>query len=220
MRSAARIAFVVIALAASGAASAAGVGLRAGTLGVGGDVAWGIAPTLSLRLGYSALNFDSHYDTSNVRYDGSVKLSNFSGLIDWSPVGPFRLTAGLVGSGNKLDVTAVPTSSLYDLNGRIYPASQVVDLRGTVEPNNRLAPYFGIGYGNVAGAGINFYFDLGVVFQGSPKASLSATCGSALSAAQCSQLQSDVAAERYNLEQSLDKYKYYPVGQIGITIGF
>jgi hypothetical protein len=219
MRSAAALAFV-IALAASGAASAQGVGLRVGTLGAGADVGWGIAPTLSARLGYSALNFSTHYDTSDVRYEGSVKLSNLSGLLDWSPAGPFRLTAGLVGTGNKIDVTAVPTASLYTVNGHVYQASDVARFAGTVEPSNRLAPYLGIGYGNVAGAGVNFYFDLGVVFQGSPKASLSATCGSALSTAQCSQLQSDVAAERDSLERSLDKYRYYPVGQIGITIGF
>ena len=219
MRFAAKIAFVV-ALAASGAASAQGIGLRAGTLGVGGDVGWGIAPTLSARVGYSALNFTSHYDTSDVRYEGSVKLSNFSGLLDWSPAGPFRLTAGLVGTGNKIDVSAIPSGNLYTLNGNIYQASDVANFSGMVEPKNALAPYLGIGYGNVAGAGVNFYFDLGVVFQGSPKASLSATCSSALSAAQCSHLQSDVTAERYSLEQSLDKYRYYPVGQIGITVGF
>jgi len=220
MRSAARKIAFFAALAASGAASAQGVGLRAGTLGVGGDIGWGIAPTLSARLGYSALNFDSSYDASSVHYEGSVKLSNFSGLLDWSPVGPFRLTAGLVGSGNKIDVTAVPSGSLYTLNGNTYAASDVANFRGMVEPGNKLAPYLGIGYGNVAGAGVNFYFDLGVVFQGSPKATLSATCGSALSVSQCTQLQSDVAAERYNLEQSLNKYRYYPVGQIGITVGF
>ena len=117
-------------------------------------------------------------------------------------------------------MTAVPNGSIYILNGDTYAASDVANFRGMVEPGNKLAPYLGVGYGNVAGAGVNFYFDLGVVFQGSPKASLSATCGASLSVAQCSQLQTDVAAERSSLERSLDKYKYYPVGQIGITIGF
>jgi len=219
MRSAAKIALVV-ALTASSAASAQGVGLRIGTLGAGGDIGWGIAPTLSARLGYSALNFGSTVNSSEVRYDGRVKLSNLSGMLDWSPVGPFRLTAGLIGTRNRVSVTAVPTGSIYTLNGNVYQASDIGSLTGMVEPKNQLAPYLGIGYGNVAGAGVNFYFDLGVVFQGSPKASLIATCGAALSAAQCSQLQSDVAAERYSLERSLDKYKYYPVGQIGITVGF
>ena len=145
MKPAATRAFL-LALAASGAAAAQGVGLRAGDAG-----GW-IAPTLGVRIGHAG--------------PGSSRLN------------------------------------------------------GMVEPDNAIAPYLGVGYGHLAGVGVNFYFDLGVVFQGSPKATLTGTCGAAMSAAQCAQFQSDVAAERYSLERSLDKYKYYPVGQIGITVGF
>jgi hypothetical protein len=215
-----RIIAFVVALAASGAAGAQGVGLRAGTLGAGADVGWWIVPTLGARVGYSGLNFGSSVNSSDVHYEGTVKLSNLSGLLDWSPVGPFRLTAGLVGTNSKFNVSATPTGSIYTINGSTYLASNVGGVSGMVEPGNRLAPYLGIGYGNVAGAGVNFYFDLGVVFQGAPKATLTGICGASMSAAQCAQFQSDVAAERYSLERSLDKYKYYPVGQIGITVGF
>jgi len=209
-----------IALAASGPAGAQGVGLRVGTLGAGGDIGWGIAPTLSARVGYSALDFGATVNTDDVRYDGRVKLSNLSGLLDWSPAGPFRLTAGLVGTNNRVSVSATPSGSIYTINGTTYQASDVGGLSGMVEPGNRIAPYLGIGYGKVAGAGVNFYFDLGVIYQGSPNATLTGTCGAAMSSAQCTQFQSDVAAERYSLERSLNKYKLYPVGQVGITIGF
>jgi hypothetical protein len=219
MRSAAAVAFAV-ALAASGAASAQGVGVRVGTTGVGADIGWGIVPTLSARIGYSALDFGATVNSNDVRYDGRVKLSNLSGLLDFSPVGPFRLTFGLVGTNNRVNVTATPSGSTYTINGSTYQASDVGSVSGMVEPRNHIAPYLGIGYGNVAGAGVNFYFDLGVIYQGSPSATLTGTCGAAMSAAVCSQFQSDVAAERYSLERSLNKYRVYPVGQIGITIGF
>lgn len=81
-----------------------------------------------------------------------------------------------------------------------------------------LAPYLGVGYGNVARAGVNFYFDLGIMFMGSPKASLSASCS--LSAAQCAQLRDDLNAEQARLESDLNRFKYYPVANVGITIGF
>ena len=219
MRPAATIALVV-ALAASGAATAQGVGLRVGTLGPGGDIGWGIAPTLSARLGYTDFNYDSAVRPGDARYDDGLRLSNFSGLLDWSPAGPFRLTAGLVGTRNRVNPGALPSGGGYTLNGHTYQLDEVGSMSGMVEPGNQLAPYLGIGYGKVAGAGVNFYFDLGVVFQGSPRTSLSATCGAALSASQCAQLQSDVAAERYSLERSQDRFRYYPVGQIGITVGF
>lgn len=211
---------IAMAIVATGSAGAAGIGVRAGTTGVGGDIGWDVAPTLSARVGYSGLNYSTDVSTAEVRYDGKLKLSSLSGLLDWSPLGPFRITAGIVGGDNKFDVTGTPNGGMFTINGTTYQASDVGNLRGTVKPANRTAPYLGFGYGNVAGAGVNFYFDIGVIFQGSPKTTLTANCGPALNAGQCAQLQNDVAAERQRLDDKLNKYKYYPVANIGITIGF
>ena len=93
-------------------------------------------------------------------------------------------------------------------------------LRGMVEPDSTIAPYLGIGYGHVPREGLNFYFDLGVIYQGSGPAGLAGTCGASISSPQCAQYQPDVAAERYGLERSLDKYGLYPVGRVGISVGF
>jgi hypothetical protein len=192
-------------LAATGAAHAAGVGVRAGTLGVGGDVAWSVAPTLSARLGYSRLSWERDYSTSNVRYDGDLKLSNFNALLDFSPLGPFRLTGGVILNNNR-----------YEANG----VASAGTVSGDVKTGRRAAPYLGIGYGNVSGAGVNFYADFGVMFMGSPKASLNATCGPAVGAAQCTAFQNDVSAEERRLEDRLKRFKYYPVLNVGLTIGF
>jgi hypothetical protein len=59
-----------------------------------------------------------------------------------------------------------------------------------------------------------------VVFQGSPKARLDAACGPALSAGACAQLQADVAAEQARIEDELKSFKYYPVLNLGLTVGF
>jgi hypothetical protein len=199
--------FFAVALGACGAAQAAGVGIRAGTTGIGADVAWGIAPTLSARVGYSALKWGYDVDTSNARYEGDLKLSNLSGLLDFHPLGPsFRLTGGVILNANKYQATGRPTS---------VPGS----FDATVEPGHRAAPYLGIGWGNVAGAGVNFYADLGVMFMGSPKATLSANCAG-LSGAQCTALQDQAAAEQARLEDQLKHFKAYPVLNIGLTIGF
>jgi len=214
------ICFAIV-VAAAGSAGAAGIGVCAGTTGVGGDIGWNLAPTLSARIGYSWLNsYSVDVSTSDVNYDGKLKLSNLSGLLDWSPLGPFRITAGIVGNDNKLDVTGVPSGGTFTINGITYAASDVGNLSGTVKPGKKTAPYLGFGYGNVAGAGVNFYFDIGVIFQGSPKSTLTATCGPAVPAGQCAQLQNDVAAEQQSLNDKMSKYKYFPVANIGITIGF
>jgi hypothetical protein len=196
-------------------AQGAGVGLRAGTTGVGGDLGWNLAPTLDARVGYSALSFSHDLTSTDVRYDAKLKLSNLNAFIDFSPfIGAFRFTGGLIANNNKYDLAGTGTS--YRINGRTYSASEV-GLSGTVKSGRSLAPYLGIGYGNVARAGVNFYFDLGIMFMGSPKVSLVASCGGS---ANCTQLRSDLNAEQARLQDDLNRFKYYPVANIGLTIGF
>src|SRR5882672_7309058 len=212
------ILFAAILVPASAAQADAGVGARVGTMGIGGDVGFDVAPTLSARVGYSAFSWARHEHSSDVSYKSKLKLSNFSGLLDWSPAPtPFRLTGGLVFGDNKY--TLQSEGGTFTTNGHTYNSNDA-SLSGAVKPGRRLAPYLGAGYGNVSGKGVNFYFDLGVIFHGSPKATINASCGAALSAAACAQLQSDAADESRRLEDKLSKYKYYPVANIGITVGF
>jgi hypothetical protein len=211
---------IALLLAANGAL-AAGVGVRAGTTGIGADVAFEVLPTLSTRFGYSWLNFNTSVDSTDVNYDAKTKLSNANLFLDWAPLGPlFRVTGGVIFNDNKVDVTAQANGGTYTLGGTTYPAAAVGSLTGTVKSGSSAAPYLGIGYGRVAGAGVNFYADLGVMFQGTPKATLTATCGSATPAALCSQIQASTALEAIDLQDSIKNFKYYPVASIGVTIGF
>jgi len=205
-------AVLVVALAtAAGFAQAGGVGVRAGTTGVGADYGFDIAPTLGGRVGLSAMNFNTHVDTSDVRYDAKAKVLTGSLLLDWSPLGPFRISGGFMPNNNKIDLTGQPSG------GGSFPAGS--ELTGQVKPERSFAPYLGVGYGNVWTKGINFYFDLGVMFQGSPEVSLSLNCGTA-SPAQCAAAQTRLEEERQRVQDKVDKYKYYPVANIGLTIGW
>jgi hypothetical protein len=195
------------ALAACGSLHAAGIGVRAGTTGIGADVAFNVAPAIDARVGYSALKWSHDVDTSNASYKGDAKLSNLNALVDFHPLGPvFRLTGGIILNDNK-----------YEANGR--PNFGPGSINAKVEAGHRAAPYLGVGWGNVAGAGVNFYADLGVMFMGSPKATLTADC-TGLSAAQCSFLQGQAASEQGALEDKLHRFKAFPVLNIGVTIGF
>ena len=201
-----KFAMLGLALAAAGSAQAAGIGARIGTTGLGADVAWDLAPTLSARVGYSGGSVDHDVSTDLTTYHGKLNLKNLNTFLDFAPLGPlFRFTGGFIFNDNKFDVNT------DQFNGG--------SISGTVKPSNSAAPYLGIGYGRVSGAGVNFYADLGVMYQGSPKASLTANCGT-LSAGQCSTLQGQVASEQAALEDKLKNAKYYPVLNVGLTIGF
>ena len=220
-RSVSMAALAAAALSGVTLAQAAGAGLRIGTTGVGADFGWEIAPTLGGRIGLSGGEVNTTVTSTDVHYDAKVKLANASLLLDWSPLGPFRISAGIVPNKNKADLTGEPTGGSFTINGNPYTAAQIGSLSGTVKSGSSVAPYLGIGYGNVWTKGVNFYFDLGVMFQGSPKVSLTANCGAAIAGTPtCTSLQNDVAAEQQRLQDKADKYKYYPVANIGITIGF
>jgi hypothetical protein len=195
-------------VAAAGAAQAGGAGLRIGTTGIGGDLGWEIAPTLGGRVGLSAGSYSTDVKTDDVNYNAKLKLGNLNAFLDWSPLGPFRISAGLIATNNKVDVNGQSNSN------------PLLSYSGTVKPEHSVAPYLGIGYGNVWTKGVNFYFDLGVMFQGSPNATLSANCGAATGTPACAAAQNQAAAEEQKLEDKLKNFKYFPVANIGITIGF
>jgi hypothetical protein len=202
-----RVLMFAVAFAACGPLHAAGIGIRAGSTGIGADVAWNVAPTIDARVGYSALKWNYDVNTSNVAYKGDTRLSNLNALLDFHPLGPiFRLTGGVIFNDNKYEATGHPNVGPGSVNAK-------------VEAGNKAAPYLGVGWGNVAGAGVNFYADLGVMFMGSPKATLTADC-TGLSAGQCSALQGQAASEQGALEDKLHRFKAYPVLSIGVTIGF
>jgi hypothetical protein len=205
-----RTAIVAAALAATaGVAQAGGVGVRAGTTGVGVDLGGDVLPTLGWRLGVSAMNVNTHVDTNDVRYDAKAKVLTGSLLLDWSPLGPFRISGGFMPNRNKIDLTGQPSSG-----SSLPPGSS---LTGEVKPERSFAPYLGVGYGNVWTRGVNFYFDLGIMFQGSPQVSLS--CQSA-NPADCAAAQGRLEEERQRVQDKVDRYKYYPVANIGLTIGW
>jgi len=199
-----------------------GIGARAGTTGAGLDLGFSLVPTLAARLGYSEFSLDRNFSSSDASYKGTLKLSNFSALLDWSPLGPLRLSAGLVADNNKVNITATPQSGNFSLNGTNYDTTQLGSVTGTVKPKNSVAQYLGVGYGNVSGLGINFYADFGAMFQGGAKSSLSANCGPAAPAgsATCNQIQSNVAGEQNSINNKVSGFKVWPVANIGLTVGF
>ena len=133
----------------------------------------------------------------------------------------FRITLGVMYDGNKLSLTGKPTGTKYTINGVTYNSSDVGSLTAEVD-FKKAAPYFGIGYGRPIGKGFSLTFDLGAMYQGTPKSTITVTCGSTASAAPggCSGLQNAATAEQAKLDSSLHSYKYYPVIDLGLAYTF
>jgi hypothetical protein len=208
---------------ASLAHAESGIGLRVGSMGIGVDVDFALAKKLNGRVGYNFFNHDTTLDDTGVHYDTTIKISSLSGLLDWHVAdNGFRLTAGVVSSGPKVAAVGTPSSGSYAIGNGTYSAAQVGSVGGELKIGKSVAPYLGIGYGRVAGnkRRVTFLADLGAFHVGDVDVSLTATCGSSLPAAQCTQLQNDVQAEIRELKASANGAGWYPVISLGVGIRF
>src|SRR5688500_14757947 len=128
IRTACRMAIMAAAFVAAGSAQADGVGVRGVTTSVGVDVGGDVIPPRGWRVGLQRMNVNTHVDTKDVRYDAKAKVLTGSLLLDWSPLGPFRISGGFMPNRNKIDLTGQPSGG----GSSVVPAGS--SLTGDVKP--------------------------------------------------------------------------------------
>lgn len=199
-----------------------GIAASAGTTGLGVHLSVPLHQQLNARIGANAFDYSYDGSTSDLDYDFKLKLKTFDALLDYFPLnGAFRITGGVVYNGNKFDAVAKPNGgSTYTINGRSYSASNAGTINGQIDFRN-VAPYLGIGWGNAVAKdkGWGFSSDIGVLFQGSPRTSLT-NSGCTADPLVCAQLATDVAAENRELQDEAKDFKAYPVLRVGVTYRF
>lgn len=194
-----------------------------GTTGIGFHATMPLNEHFNARVGLGYLGYNYNGSTRDLDYDLELKTNTYDALLDWYPRkdSVFRITGGLSYNGNKIDVRARPNATgSYAIQGNTYNAASVGSVTGKVD-FNKVAPYLGIGWGRPSAKekGWSFSTDLGVLFQGSPKTSLSSS-GCTASTAVCNQFAADVARENAALRDEVKKFKVYPVLRIGVSYKF
>lgn len=205
-----------------------GAGFRVSTLGYGVDLGFGVTKSLELRVGYSGLNsslstIDSTIDDTDVTYDvESLKISSPYAILDWHAFnGGFHFSGGLVNTGPKLNIHALPTGGSYRINGHNYTSAQIGSIDGTVKVGDSVVPYVGLGWGSTANMKhpVSFLADVGMIRTGTPKAELNVRCG-AVSISTCNQINNDLQVEMRDLEDEANGYDWYPLVSVGISVRF
>ena len=191
---------------------------KAGTLGLGGELATGITQNVNARIGMNMLGFDVEEEIDDVEYDIGLDFSSFSALVDWHVFdGSFRITGGVVSMNHELDLegTGAPGETV-EIGDGTYTWANVGILSGSVEIDD-LAPYVGIGWGDLLSAkkSWGFYCDFGVVFAGSPDVKLTATGAGATPG-----LPADLVKERDDIKDELEAFEFYPVISLGLFFQF
>ena len=194
-----------------------GVTVSAGTLGIGVEFAHTLpVANLTGRIAWNGFNYSRDDSIDSIDYDLDVDLSSVTALVDWRPWGKaMHLTAGIVFNGNEVGATSIAATS-YDIGGQTFTADEVGTLRGDVGFDDDVVPYFGLGWNIPVAPKTAVSLELGVVFQGSPKVSLSADG----TLADDPLFQGALATEQEDFEDDINNFEYYPVIALGIQRRF
>ncbi len=215
-------AFAVLALLTFGTATAdLGVGIKAGTLGLGVEGRWKAVPWLDFRLGINGYDYDDSGTEAGIDYDGTLSLDSVyaTGNLHF-PLSPFRLTAGVVSNGNELKLTSQDFGeSSIEIGNGTFDAADVGTLR-SVTSFDSTAPYLGVGFDFEVFGKVGLNLDLGVLWQGEPSVTLEATGLDSAAPDIQDELAAELENERLELEDELSDLKAWPVISLGFVYNF
>jgi hypothetical protein len=188
----------------------------------------------NIRAGINAFNFDHGFVKDGIDYSGQLKLRSAQITYDQFLIGGFHISPGvLIYDGNRVNASAsVPAGQPFTLGGTNFYSSQANPVSGSGALSvAKAAPMILLGFGNLLPRserhfGLNF--EVGVVYQGSPRATLNLAGSSCLAgpASGCAntatdpRVQTSLLSEQTKLNNDLAPYKFYPVVSIGFSYKF
>jgi len=217
-----KAALTVFAVLAFGSASADfGVGLKAGTLGIGLEGRWSPLPWLDVRAGMNSYDFDDNGSQAGINYDATLALETFYATGNFRfPLSPFRVTVGAVSNGNEFQMMSQDTGGLnFDIGGGSFSPDDVGTLE-SVTSFASTAPYLGVGYDFEILGKVGLNLDFGVLWQGEPEVSLEASGLAAAPAPVQAVLIPALETERLELEDEMSDLKAWPVVSLGFVYNF
>lgn len=194
------------------AADPLSLGVKVGSLGIGGELSYRIDPYFSLIGSVNGFRISGSPNGRNVDFDGKLKLLTAGGSLGIHPFkNGFKILGGIFYDGNQFNLTSLLKHNVT-IRGTTFTPDQVGKGNLTVH-FNRVAPYLGIGFDSAFYCESSWYFfgELGVLFRGSPKAN--------------SKIKRFPLVKKYiekQAENAADKFllKYYPVISIGVKYSF
>ncbi|MGI9238900.1 MAG: hypothetical protein ACR2QZ_15990 [Woeseiaceae bacterium] len=215
-------ALVLLALTACNTASADfGVGMKAGTLGLGLESRWNPLPWLDFRLGLNSFEYDDDGSQAGINYDGTFSLETYylTGNFRF-PLSPFRVTAGVVSNGNEFALVSQDSGGQpIEIGNEIFSPADVGTLE-SVSSFDSTAPYLGVGYDFEIFGKVGLNLDFGVLWQGEPNVTLEATGLASAPPAIQDSLATELENERLELEDEMSDFKAWPVVSLGFIYNF
>ena len=207
-----------------------GVALNVSSLGVGVGVATAVTRRSNIRFGFDAFSYSATANKDGIAYSGKLTLRSAEILYDQYVAGPFHISPGvMIYDGNKGTANpSVPAGQAFTLGGVTYYSQAGNPVNGTAAITARkVAPMILLGFGNLLPRSSRHFtlnLDLGVVFQGSPRSTLTLNGGACITPASgCVSatdpvVRANVQVEQTRINNSLSPFEYYPV--VSLSFGY
>jgi hypothetical protein len=220
-------------------ASRMAAGVTFSSLGIGGQFAVRTIPRGNVRVGFNYFSLSHTFNDNGITYGGKVNLRTFQGTFDYFVVGPLHISGGgLFYNGNKVTANlSVPSGQTFTLGGVAYESAaagggmQPIGGAGTLT-FNKAAPLILVGVGNPIGRRhFQFWnFEIGVAYQGAPRAAFNLTGWACLppnnsgnfcvNAATDPNVQANIATQQGKINKDVSWFRWYPVISTGLYFRF
>jgi hypothetical protein len=208
-----------------------GVGVKAGTAGVGVDLSVALSKTVNARLSLTNVDetLDEAIEISDADNSANVDATMDLGfgatglLLDWYVFdGTFHVTAGMMRNDSKIDFNGRITDAQVTFGGTTYDvAADFSDpnLSGSISAGESFEPYLGVGWGRKAGddPGLALSVELGVMLM-SPEVDLRAP--TATNPANQPTLDANVDDAESAAKNDLSELEMWPILSFGLNYAF
>ncbi len=154
------------------------IGLKANTLGAGGEVIVQLKPRIHLRLGasYFSYLFDIKSVEDVIDASGKVQIGGANLLANFHFGRIFFLSAGGIYNFTKIEAGGFSSKPLYVGSVEVSP-EDVGRMDLSVKPQLAISPYFGLGLGRAISKNhrVSFAFELGTTYIKQPFADFETT---------------------------------------------
>ncbi len=209
------------------------VGVKAGILGAGVEVATPLSYHLNLRAGGNFFTYNDSLTNDGINYAADLRFRSSEASIDWFPGGGgFHISPGaLVYNGNQISATAnVPSGATFTLNGTTYTSSATTPVTGSASLTfNKAAPKVTMGWGNLiprSGRHFSVPVEFGFAYVGDPKVALNlagTACYTYEGVPYCDNvatdpmIQANVTAQQQKLAKDADYARFFPIASLGFA---
>lgn len=222
-------------LATGGHNGEVGIGVKVSLLGAGIEGAIRVADHANVRGGFNMIRYDRGFNKDGIDYKGQLNFKTIEAHLDYFPwAKSFHISPGvLVYAADPVTASAsLPGNQSFTLGNTTYYSDPARPTTATGKITfYRAAPMITVGWGNLVsrkeGKHFTVPFEIGVAFQGSPKANLAfagnvcdqpgVNCRSAVADPS---VQNNIVTEQNKINNDVSLFKAYPIISVGIGYKF